>query len=222
MGLDFAHRGITNHLQPPLAAEYLLWGRFCLYIPLQAVINRPQTHVLVRIEAIITSLVFDHALRVRLKAETSDGPEGAEDTAPRRPASDAKGTTTVEQSSHRENDDTNTLHSQDATAASSTAADTADATEISNVKSKDSKQESPKKDNFMGKVQNLVTSDLDNITGGRNFLFVGKPISFLCSTLRRQWILILTMQWCRLLYTWLLECGSSMSCWDGVRSLVWA
>ncbi|KAI0775463.1 hypothetical protein BC629DRAFT_1595092 [Irpex lacteus] len=123
------------------------------------------THVLVRIEAIITSLVFDHALRVQLKAETSDDPESSEEAAPRRPASDAKGTTTVEQSSHGEHDDTDTLHSQGATAASSTAADTTDAAEVSKVGSKDSKQNAPKKkDNFMGKVQNLVTSDLDNIT----------------------------------------------------------
>lgn len=187
MGLDFAHRGIANYLQPSLAAEYLLRGRFGLHISLQAVTDRPQTHVLVRIEAIITSLVFDHALRVRLKAETSDDPESAEEAAPRRPASDAKGTTTVEQSSHGEHDDTDTLHSQGATAASSTAADTTDAAEVSNVGSKDSKQNAPKKkDNFMGKVQNLVTSDLDNITGGRNFLFVGKSISFLCSTLRPE------------------------------------
>ena len=31
-----------------------------------------QTGSLVRVEAIITSLVFDHALRIRLKAETSN------------------------------------------------------------------------------------------------------------------------------------------------------
>jgi hypothetical protein len=38
-----------------------------------------------------------------------------------------------------------------------------------------------KKANFMGKINNLVTSDLDNITNGRDFLCLSRRFVILCN-----------------------------------------
>ncbi|KAI0703637.1 hypothetical protein BC835DRAFT_1262769 [Cytidiella melzeri] len=118
------------------------------------------TGSLVRTEAIITSLVFDHALRIRLKAEADEKskPAAAESAPSSTPGSDAKGSNTPETGSTHEEDETNTVHSRSATAASTATAATSATTTT--------------KGNFMGKVNNLVTSDLDNITNGRDFLFL--------------------------------------------------
>ena len=78
-----------------------------------------QTGVLARVEAIITSLVFDHALRIRLKSETIE----SNSTADGAPAVEPK---------------------------------------TSNA-------------NFVGKINNLVTSDLANISGGNDFLRLRMP-----------------------------------------------
>ena len=75
----------------------------------------PQGGVLVRTEALLTALLFDHSLRIRLKAETETGADKASD---------------------------------------------GDADESS-------------KSNLVGRINNLVTSDLDSIGEGREFLSLG-------------------------------------------------
>ncbi|KAI0775462.1 ABC transporter type 1, transmembrane domain-containing protein [Irpex lacteus] len=152
----------------------LLWQ---LYIYLS-------TASLVRTEAIITSLVFEHALRIRLKAETGDKKEGTESAPPSAPASDTERSNTPEEGSS-EGDDEETVHSRSATAASSTTtatsttATTAVAPEAGKVADtaktvvvEAEKEIKKKTSNFMGKINNLVTSDLENITTGRDFLFL--------------------------------------------------
>ncbi|PSR81762.1 hypothetical protein PHLCEN_2v6271 [Hermanssonia centrifuga] len=139
------------------------------------------TGSLVRVEAIITSLVFDHALRIRLKAEVSDTQTTAvvPESPPNAPGSSTKSLNTPDSSSTA--GDSGTIQ----TAATSSTATTVAAppsgqvtgkapdtkkTEASTPKGKDSKGKGA---NLVGKIMNLVTSDLSNIISGRHFLFVG-------------------------------------------------
>ncbi|KAI0685987.1 hypothetical protein BC835DRAFT_1420713 [Cytidiella melzeri] len=146
------------------------------------------TGSLVRTEAIITTLVFDHALRIRLKAETEEKskPAATESAPPSTPGSDAKGSNTPETGSTHEEDEADTVHSRSATATSTATAATSTtattvvapaasgkATDGSKPASKEPEEaKKSKKGNFMGKINNLVTSDLSNITNGRDFLFL--------------------------------------------------
>ncbi len=140
-----------------------------------------QTGSLVRVEAIITSLVFDHALRIRLKAEVSDTQIAAvvPETPPNAPGSSTKGLNTPDSRSTA--GDSATIQTAATSSTATTVAsppsarDTGKAPdtkkpEASTPKGKDDKGKGA---NLVGKIMNLVTSDLSNIINGRHFLFVG-------------------------------------------------
>ncbi|KIP05213.1 hypothetical protein PHLGIDRAFT_534841, partial [Phlebiopsis gigantea 11061_1 CR5-6] len=136
------------------------------------------TRMLVRIQSIFTSLILDHALRIRMKAETSE--RQVTETAP----GDSQPGTAL-QSEGSDGGDVRTVSSQ-ATAGPSTAVSRAStastATVVASVselpkgtdknkpESKGAEklgEKNKKKDsNLVGKLNNLVTSDLDNILGG--------------------------------------------------------
>ncbi|TFK52961.1 P-loop containing nucleoside triphosphate hydrolase protein [Heliocybe sulcata] len=94
---------------------------------------RMKTVIAVRTEAIITALVFEHSLRIRVKAESNSGPGSTNN-----PASSDNG-------------------------------------------------------HLLGNINNLVTSDLSNITDGRNFLLLGlySPLQVVLSI----WFLYNILEW---------------------------
>ncbi|KAI0798592.1 hypothetical protein BC629DRAFT_232884 [Irpex lacteus] len=139
------------------------------------------TSSVVRTEAIITSLILEHALRIRLKAEINDKKAGAKSVPPSAPASDTERSNRPVEGS-TEDDDEDTDQSQSVTATSSTGATTATtiapetAAKVAGIAKEattDTEKEIKEKTrNFMGKINNLVTSDLANIIAGRDFLFL--------------------------------------------------
>lgn len=146
----------------------------------------------------MTSLVFDHSLRIRLKAETAE--KKAEEATPAASpsGSDTKGSNTPDNASERgdEEDDagaeteTETVHSRTTTGGSTATASTAVAPAPAKGKddskkaeaAKDVGKEAEKKGkNLVGKINNLVTSDLDNIVSGRDFLFISEVVATITS-----------------------------------------
>ncbi|KAG6866017.1 hypothetical protein C0991_009425 [Blastosporella zonata] len=133
------------------------------------------TRTLVRAEGILTQLIFEHSLRIRVKAETEPGsssaspgpstpsPSGIDyvSSSPLPDDDSEEGSTTAHQGSSTEG----TLHASS-----------------SSIKSADSKKGQPPQvsetegsssaDNLVGKINNLVTTDLSNITDARDFLMV--------------------------------------------------
>ena len=102
-----------------------------------------QARSLARLQAVLTAIVFDHALRIRLVAEQADA--GTSRSAS--PADSA-------------------AESDDATLRASTPQGKPDGpTQAAAGKTAAS--------NLAGRLNNLVTSDLENIGAGREFLFVG-------------------------------------------------
>jgi cobalamin biosynthesis Mg chelatase CobN len=174
-----------------------------------------QTGSLVRVEAIITSLVFDHALRIRLKAETPDtkplpGVEAAPDATTAAVAAQPEELEVVQAAEGETSSEgsTTTEHSRNTTAASassaasttastvvgSTAASSKDAKKDKDTKKdkeKDDKKDDKKSSNLIGRINNLVTSDLKSITNGRDFLLVGlnAPINIALGMWFLYWIL---------------------------------
>ncbi|KAI9444465.1 P-loop containing nucleoside triphosphate hydrolase protein [Lactarius indigo] len=131
---------------------------------------------LVRVTAIVTQLVFEHALRIRVKAETSSSPAATPDATPeaRSEATTPDSGSVVEiniTSGQAGGSGEETRSGQSTIAASS-------------MKSK-RKEESPGSDsireggnepgdssNLVGKMNNLVSTDLENIVEGRDILLL--------------------------------------------------
>ncbi|KII93466.1 hypothetical protein PLICRDRAFT_35686 [Plicaturopsis crispa FD-325 SS-3] len=125
------------------------------------------TRTLVRAEAIITQLVFEHALRIRMKAET---PESSS-SSPNTPVA-----TTPDSSSIAEGSTEDGTGSADDTLRASSSSD---ASAVNKGKQKSIEAPTPaadakpaNTDNLVGKINNLVSTDLDNIVDARDFLFV--------------------------------------------------
>ncbi|KAJ7596700.1 hypothetical protein C8J56DRAFT_294246 [Mycena floridula] len=150
-------------IKPWLWISWLFFGPMIASISIQWYIFIA-TRTLVRAEAILTQLVFEHSLRIRVKAETADGPKGgsASSSAPVTPDS----TSVIEQEGSNNTADTETLHSTEATVTVSSSS-----TVKGKPKDKDT-EESKAGSNLVGKINNLVTTDLGNIIEARDFLFM--------------------------------------------------
>lgn len=125
-------------------------------------------------EGIITQLVFSHALRIRMKAEASDKTEQVHLIATASPDSMSLA------------DQPSSSNSEDQTLRSSVDSSSVEA----NSQSSKGKQKEPVSasapaksdstaDNLVGKMNNLVTTDLNNITQGRDFLLLRTNFHYL-------------------------------------------
>ncbi|KAJ7275433.1 multidrug resistance-associated ABC transporter [Mycena haematopus] len=136
------------------------------------------TRTLVRCEAILTQLVFEHALRIRVKAETAEKKSATSGTST--PA-ESETPSPIEQDASEDE----TLNSVDADAVSrdetlqassaSVKSTTSSKAKGKGKETKDVKEEpaeSGDASNLVGKITNLVTTDLGNITDSRDFLFL--------------------------------------------------
>ncbi|KAG1908484.1 uncharacterized protein F5891DRAFT_993333 [Suillus fuscotomentosus] len=131
------------------------------------------TRVLVQTEGIITQLVFEHALRIRMKAELPDGKKSGESTPSSTPDSaSVAGSSTAAADESTDCSGDETLQASTETAStSSTKKDKRKSQDIKEEMDNSSKQHSSA-DNLVGKINNLVTTDLSNLTDGRDFIMV--------------------------------------------------
>lgn len=148
--------------------------------------------MLVHIEGLLTQLVFEHSLRIRLKAEASNEKTEGNLTVAGMPdsASVAEGTVTDSNPDERASQpsQSSTVVSRDSlTSSKSTSKDRIkgkDKDGLSNLKrnTKQATKEKVEAENLIGKINNLVTTDLGNIVQGVDFLMIGTasmtPVSF--------------------------------------------
>jgi hypothetical protein len=118
------------------------------------------TKALVRVEAIITQLIFEHALRIRVKVEVE--PHGGPSAA----------TVALSQTLiPGQGRSTSASHSQGTPPEGSTTDQHIPNAGKQSAKDKHTKVKSS---NLIGMINNLVTADLGNITGARHFLNGGE------------------------------------------------
>ena len=142
--------------------------------------------MLVRTEGLLTQLVFEHSSRIRLKAETSNGEVERDNLTVIDTSDSTEGTAANSKADERANEP-----SEASTTVSLDSSTDFNSTTKNHVKGKDkdgppiqkSDTKQPTKDkkdaqNLIGKINNLVTTDLDNIVDGRDFLLVGTLQSF--------------------------------------------
>ena len=125
------------------------------------------TRAFVLTESLLTQLVFEHSLRIRFKAEGSkeNSPSTVQSTQPivTPESQSVEGSTTLEGSD-----------TQSDTVASSTKGKAkSDSSAIKSAAAKDEKKEE-EKNNLIGRINTLVTVDLENVVNAKDFLMVGK------------------------------------------------
>ncbi|KAK7681700.1 hypothetical protein QCA50_015047 [Cerrena zonata] len=125
--------------------------------------NYQATMVFTECQAIMTQLIFEHALRMRVKAEVGDEKPPAETSG--------TGSSTVVVTP-----DNASASEQEEGAMSTPTTDnvTTDSTTKpkANKPEADEEKKADKKRNLVGKLNNLVTSDLDSLNGGQMFVML--------------------------------------------------
>ena len=149
-----------------------------------------ETKVRVRAQALLTQLVFEHSLRIRLKAETFDDANPGQrtvkdlndeqnETASMATDNMSLGSETTEGSTvHAKPSQSSTLvvsrdESLQGTPKGSLKGKSKDIRTTETLRSPPKEQPAGTQ-NLIGKSNNLVTSDLDNIVEGVNFLGLGE------------------------------------------------
>ncbi|KDR82358.1 hypothetical protein GALMADRAFT_237629 [Galerina marginata CBS 339.88] len=145
------------------------------------------TKTLVLAEGLITQLVFEHSLRIRMKTETSNA-STAQETPLETPQSNGKlsdsassdsGSTTVDETAEHgprneiASDQSQTVTivpSRDASIESSRT--DAKKSSTTSETGKPASPKTPSSDNITGKINNLVTTDVNNIVEARDFLMI--------------------------------------------------
>ncbi|KIJ45713.1 hypothetical protein M422DRAFT_227467 [Sphaerobolus stellatus SS14] len=196
--LDYLEQGPEASAYPPWVWVVLLFiGPNIGSIAFQYYIFLT-TRMLVRTEGIITQLVFEHALRIRMKAESSQVQSNASSSVL------TPDTQSIAEDADDESEASSTVNSGEETLRESSTSSSATATTTSSspnargkqkdtppaVKVSETKSEG-KKDNLIGKINNLVTTDLGNVVDGRDFLFLllFSPVQFVVSV----WLLYILL-----------------------------
>ena len=129
---------------------------------------------MVRATAIVTQLVFEHALRIRVKAETSSSlaptliatPEGrSEVTTP-----DSGSVVEINIVSEDPGGSGEETRSEQSTTTTSTIKGKRKEEAPESDSGKEAGDEPGGSSNLVGKMNNLISTDLENLIGGRDFL----------------------------------------------------
>jgi hypothetical protein len=125
------------------------------------------TRTLVRCESILTQLLFEYSLRIRMKADTgNDSPVPSVAISPE--------TASIAQSSTANEENDTDTHGQTVQGSSQSviSSSTAKGKQKADKPNQMTAPKSIDSRNLVGKINNLISSDLANIIEGRNFLFV--------------------------------------------------
>ena len=137
----------------------------------------------VRIEAVITELVFEHSLRIRLKAEGSGDDEKPTSSPPSKITSNAASVSGDDEQTINGDQKTRAGNESSATQVSTVVGSSRTASESAQsitgkgkakTKADTAEEVKAKKQgdsqNLLGRINNFVTSDLANILEGSDFL----------------------------------------------------
>ncbi|KAG8912149.1 hypothetical protein FRC00_005159 [Tulasnella sp. 408] len=129
------------------------------------------TRLVIRTEALITQLVFEHSLKIRMKSETSSSTSAAASRAATAVASRAA---SVHEPEHQEEGSGDTLvaSGQQPSPSPKGKAPSVPPSEPSSAAPSKKDDDSQKDKNLVGKITNLISTDLENIVEARDFLFV--------------------------------------------------
>ncbi|KAJ6612668.1 multidrug resistance-associated ABC transporter [Mycena sp. CBHHK59/15] len=148
--LDYFEKGDTgSNIRPFVWILWLAFGPLCGTITFHSY-YRISMRILVQVEGLLTELIFEHALRVRVKAHQPDAVVPAESAhGSAEPSEDAASSDTGSETAQG-SQSTASKHPKHPTVAASSASSSID----------------------VGKISNLVTTDLRNVTAMSDFLML--------------------------------------------------
>ncbi|KAH7337951.1 P-loop containing nucleoside triphosphate hydrolase protein [Rhizoctonia solani] len=171
-------RNTMRDPQNPSEPQYFrpwVWVLWLFLAPVLGSLSMQRYYLLascciVRAEAIITQILFEHSLRIRMIAAVANKTSGTSNIATER--------TTTEQGAEGSDHTADTSEAQTVVACESSAT------------TKGNKQDD-EEPNLIGEINNLMSTDLGNIVDGRNFVFLATyaPIQITCPALLLYWIL---------------------------------
>ncbi len=138
-----------------------------------------------QVQGLITQLVFEHALRIRIKAETGTSTSAS---AASSVATTPDNASIAERSDGAESpttdDETQTAVSDAASTSKASKRKSAAPSEASTTTTaaEETKPSETKGGQLVGKLNNLVTTDLNNLVDGRDILFVCEFLSHMVET----------------------------------------
>lgn len=151
------------------------------------------TRTATQMEAVITAAIYQHSLRVRVISHADDSAVSHEAAIPDIPKRGiARGSTPA---SETQNTDASTVHSR---AESSVTAATAVGSDNGGTQNKKDaeKNERKKKDknlDLVGRLNSLITADLNNINGGKDWLLA--TVNSVLQVILASWFLYLLLGW---------------------------
>ncbi|CAE6487644.1 unnamed protein product [Rhizoctonia solani] len=170
LGIRFLLKYIESPSDPQFFRPWV-WVMWLFLAPVLGSLSMQWYYLLascciVRAEAIITQILFEHSLRIRMIAAVANKPSGTE----------------------------NVTSEQEGVANGDHTADTNESPTVVVGPSLASMKGSEPDDeelNLVGKINNLMSTDLGNIVDGRNFVFLATyaPIQIICSAMLLYWIL---------------------------------
>ncbi|KAF7978930.1 hypothetical protein HWV62_44135 [Athelia sp. TMB] len=149
--------------------RHIFWGFLSLYrysYIEQCIWMRMSAHT----ESIITQLVFEHALRIRMKTEASESLETTNENTPTSSTPDIPDSASIADSSPADSTTVSTAGTATSSRKGKQKAQSEDAESAPSAEGKHTSQRSS--ENLIGKINNLVSTDLGNITDGRNWLWL--------------------------------------------------
>lgn len=127
---------------------------------------------LVHTESIITQLVFEHALRIRMKSEASESLEPTSENAPTPSTPSTPDSASIADSTLA--DSTTTAGTATSAGKGKQKAQSEDTASLSSAKGTGKTTPQRPQENLIGRINNLVSTDLGNITDARNWLWLSK------------------------------------------------
>ncbi|TCD68834.1 hypothetical protein EIP91_009701 [Steccherinum ochraceum] len=126
------------------------------------------TGMMVKAQGILTQLLFDHALRIRVKADAQNN-ASASTTSTAAPTPD---NASIAEGSNSNDSGEETAGSVHSTAKGKQREPSAASLSSTATKVDKEKEDSKEKTNLAGKLNNLATTDMESLVNGRDFLFV--------------------------------------------------
>ncbi|KAJ1305460.1 hypothetical protein OPQ81_000470 [Rhizoctonia solani] len=175
LGIRFLLKYIENPSEPGYFRPWV-WVLWLFLGPVVGSLSMQRylflaTRCLVHTEAIITQILFEHSLRIRMVAGVANKAAVTSDVASERTVTEGA-----------ETDDGRT---EDTSESTTVVAST------SSITIKGKEPDNDEESNLVGKINNLMSTDLGNIVEGRDFIFLitYAPIQIICSVLLLYWIL---------------------------------
>ncbi|KAF8512318.1 hypothetical protein BU17DRAFT_77408 [Hysterangium stoloniferum] len=149
--------------------------------------------LLVHTEAILTQLVFDHSLRVRFQEEEATGSRLSTSVNTPETGSITDGDTEVDNESREETQTAQSTADSSRAATKQSASRISSATKPSAAKTTLKEESSSKSSHLIGRINNLVTTDLGNVTDAKDFIYIALfgPLQFCISA----WFLYDILNW---------------------------